>query len=106
MGGKISEFVLFHASLGDAVIITVVAIPFVLLSKLGKYTWLVIPIHITISISIELYALEAGRWAYNSYMPIIPYLNIGLTPTIQLGILGYVSLKMEQVFAKKKMLLD
>ena len=42
---------------------------------------------------IEWYWLRAGRWAYNDLMPIIPILKLGLTPVIQLAILGMLSLK-------------
>src|SRR3989338_8723859 len=74
MGQKITEAILLRASFVDAWIITMVAIPF-----------------FYIAFFIELYAMNTGRWLYNGYMPIIPLLNIGITPTIQLGLLGYLS---------------
>ena len=51
---------------------------------------------VAISIIIEHFALSAGRWAYNDFMPIIPFLSVGLTPTIELGLLGYLSFKLEE----------
>jgi hypothetical protein len=87
---KITERVLIIATLGDAVIITGLSIFFYYLPFLRERVWLSIPIGIVIAIVIELYALSVHRWAYNKHMPIIPLLNVGLTPTIQLGILGYV----------------
>ncbi|MCK9351913.1 MAG: hypothetical protein WCT49_06695 [Candidatus Paceibacterota bacterium] len=90
-GGKITEFILFRASLGDAVMITVLALPFLFIAWFQKRSWLMIVIGIVLAILIEWYALGAGRWAYNEYMPIIPFLGTGLTPTIQLGLLGYLS---------------
>jgi hypothetical protein len=89
-GGKITEFILFRASLGDAVMITVLLLPF-LFSPLKKRSWLIVLFGIILAVFIEWYALRTGRWAYNDFMPIIPFLNVGLTPTIQLGLLGYVS---------------
>src|SRR3989344_2342210 len=91
MGGKITEFILLRASVGDAVIITILSLPFIFIPSLKGKSWLIIFVGVLISIFIELYALDTGRWAYNEYMPIIPILSIGLTPTIQLGLLGYLS---------------
>jgi len=33
---------------------------------------------------VEKYALSSGRWVYNPLMPIIPWLNVGLTPILQM----------------------
>lgn len=93
MNGNITEFILLRATLTDAVMITIISLPFIFLEIFRKHSWLIIPIGIIIAISIEWYALGTGRWAYNSYMPIIPFLATGLTPTIQLGLLGYISFK-------------
>src|SRR3990167_3437728 len=71
MGGTITEAILLRASVVDAMII--------------------IFIGIVVAILIELHALRTERWVYNEYMPIIPILFVGLTPTIQLGLLGYLS---------------
>ncbi|MFA6566408.1 MAG: hypothetical protein WCT48_06705, partial [Candidatus Paceibacterota bacterium] len=90
-GGEITQFILFRASLGDAVMITLLALPFFFIPSLKKWSWLIIILGVLLAVYIEWYALGAGRWAYNAYMPIIPFLNVGLTPTIQLGLLGYVS---------------
>ena len=91
MGGKITEFILVRASVGDAVIITLLSLPFMYIPLLRRKSWFFIFVGIFISIVIEWYALNTGRWAYNEYMPIIPILGVGLTPTIQLGLLGYLS---------------
>ena len=91
MGGKITEFILLRASLADALAITILLIPFLYISFFRKRNWLVILGGIIISILIEWHGLGTGRWSYNDYMPIIPILSVGLTPTIQLGILGYLS---------------
>ena len=48
---------------------------------------------VAVSVGIELYALETARWTYNSFMPIIPVVGVGLTPAVQLGLLGYASFK-------------
>lgn len=86
----ITEFILLRAALVDAVIITLLALPFMQLEALGRRLWLVVPFGVLISIVIELWALQMGRWVYDVSMPIVPFLNVGLLPTIQLGILGYI----------------
>lgn len=91
LDGKITEFILFRASLVDASIITILSLPFIYLASLRKKSPLIIPVGVFIAIVIELYALDTGRWAYNEYMPIVPLLSVGLTPMIQLGLLGYFS---------------
>lgn len=90
-GGGITEFILIRASLADAIMITVLALPFVFFEKLKKYAWIIVVAGILLAIGIEWYALSTLRWAYNEFMPIIPILGIGLTPMIQLGLLGYLS---------------
>ncbi len=96
MGDKITELILFRAALADAVIIAVITLPFIFSSILKKQSWLIIFFGIIVSIGIEYYALSTGRWVYNSLMPIIPILGTGLTPTIQLGLLGYISFKLHE----------
>jgi len=96
MGGKITESILLRATLADAIMIILITLPFVLISSFKKYEWLIIVIGIVVAVSIEWYALTTLRWAYNDYMPIIPLLSVGLTPTIQLGLLGYLSFKINE----------
>ena len=91
MGGKITEFILLRASVADAGIITLLSLLFMSVPSLKRKSWLIIFVGVLIAIFIELYALNTGRWAYNEYMPMIPILGVGLTPTIQLGLLGYLS---------------
>ncbi|MSU55418.1 MAG: hypothetical protein EXS46_02655 [Candidatus Taylorbacteria bacterium] len=93
-GGEITQLILARATLVDSIIITVLAIPFIYLKFFKKRNWLIIPICIVISVLIEAYAIDTGRWVYASSMPIIPILDIGLTPTLQLGILGYLTFAM------------
>ena len=101
-GGEISQFILLRATLSDAIYIVLMTLPFVLCSKFKKYDWLVVVFGVVISIIIEYYALSTGRWAYKDLMPIIPFLGIGLTPTIQLGLLGYITFKLEESIFQSK----
>ena len=83
-GGLITSFILFRAALVDAFI--VLALVFIS-QKFGKYkTLFILAGGFIIAIGIEIWGLKTGRWEYNSLMPIIPIIKIGLTPAIQLAI--------------------
>lgn len=45
---------------------------------------LVLAIGFVVSTVIESQAILAGRWAYLSTMPIIPFINVGLSPILQM----------------------
>lgn len=102
MGGPITEMILLRASIVDAIIISVIALPFIALQSLKKYSWTIIFLGVAIAVGIEWWALGSGRWEYNMYMPVIPLINVGVTPAIQLGLLGYVSLFFSRKFASNK----
>ncbi len=91
MGQHITEYILLRASVFDALIISVILLLFIYVDYFKRRKWMIIFIGILISVVIELFAMKTSRWGYNDLMPIIPYLQIGLTPTIQLGLLGYIS---------------
>lgn len=95
IGGEITRFILFRASLADAVMITLIALPFLFIPLLKKFSWIIILIGFVLSVGIEIWALNTARWSYNEYMPIVPVLSVGLTPIIQLGLLGFISYKIQ-----------
>ena len=82
----------FIASLGDVVILSIIFLlsyfifGFNLLKDKysAKNLFVVIIIGLIIAVLIEKYALVTGRWEYNSAMPIIPLLKVGLTPVLQM----------------------
>ncbi|MBI2109239.1 MAG: hypothetical protein HYT93_03635 [Parcubacteria group bacterium] len=91
-GGAITELILFRAALFDAAVITLVAFIFLSVLKV-KYGLLAMVVTLVVfAAGLELWALETSRWAYTSAMPLVPLVSTGLTPTIQLGILGYISI--------------
>jgi hypothetical protein len=100
-GGGITQWVLLRATLFDAVFITILGAIFAGAVYLRNRMWLAAVFGAVAAIGIELYALSSGRWAYNSYMPVIPLLRVGLTPTIQLGILSYAIFRMLHLENKK-----
>ena len=73
-GEAITQLVLLRASFFDAFFITLMAV------------------------LLEQWALATNRWAYSDQMPIIPWLEVGLTPAIQLGITAYLAYKMADRF--------
>ena len=90
----IAELIKVHfiASLGDVLIISIIFLLSysifgfnVLNDKYSiKNLFVVIIIGLVLAILIEKYALATGRWEYNSAMPIIPLLKVGLTPVLQM----------------------
>jgi hypothetical protein len=95
MGREITRFILFRASLADAVMITLILLPFLFISVFKKHIWLIVLIGFVLSVGIEIWALNTARWSYNEYMPIVPILSVGLTPIIQLGLLGFITYKIQ-----------
>ena len=90
-GGEITNLVLFRAAVWDAVIILVLTILAYAL-KANRPVFVVVG-GAVVSIMIELWALETGRWVYDAAMPIIPILNTGFTSTIQLALTGYIAVR-------------
>ena len=89
-GEPITQYMLLRATLFDAIFITVLSVFFLKIAYFRERKWHALIFGFIAAFFIEKYALETGRWVYNSLMPIIPLLQTGLTPTIQLGILSYV----------------
>jgi len=91
---SITQLVLLRASLFDAffvIIAGLLVIKFKFPKNWGIY---VFGAGIVFAIFLEGYALSTGRWLYKDSMPIIPLLGTGLTPTVQLGLLSYLVLKL------------
>lgn len=93
-GGLITETVLTRAALFDASFITLVSWGFLIFSPLQKRLWLAFIVGLVFALGLELFALKTGRWAYNSLMPIIPIMKVGLSSTLQLGLINYFLLKL------------
>ena len=100
-GGEITELILFRAAFFDAIVITLLVYVFLECVKIRYGLLAMASILVLFSIGLEMWALETGRWAYSNAMPLVPFLNIGLTPTIQLGVLGYFSVLIAQQYARR-----
>ena len=92
-GGSITEFVLLRAALFDASFITLLGFLAVFFKYPRRWMFYSVIMAIVFAILLELYALNSGRWMYETAMPIIPLIGTGLTPTIQLGLLSYLVFK-------------
>lgn len=88
-GGEISPFILLRAAVWDGVFIAAIIL-LAILFKANKYIF-VVASGLVLSIAIELWALQTGRWVYDAAMPTIPLLQTGLTPTIQLALTGCIT---------------
>ncbi|MES2088176.1 MAG: hypothetical protein V4467_04280 [Patescibacteria group bacterium] len=89
-GQAITEFVLVRASARDAIILTILSLPFFYFVFLKKHKWLIIPICALVSIGLELHAIKTGRWGYSELMPLIPFVGVGISPVLQLGLIGFL----------------
>ena len=92
-GAEITHVVLLRAALFDASFITLTGAFFVFISAMRRRLWIMFVVGVLFAVCLELWALKTGRWAYEDAMPLIPLLGTGLTPTVQLGLLGYFSLR-------------
>ncbi|MEX2053011.1 MAG: hypothetical protein WD898_02160 [Candidatus Paceibacterota bacterium] len=92
-GGDISQGVLFQATFLDAIFITLMAIFFLKVRFLRRNIWYALVFGVIAGMITEIYALRIGWWGYSELMPIVPIVNTGLTPTIQLGLLAYITYK-------------
>ncbi len=97
-GQVMTQTMLFGAAVGDAVYITILGIAFLKIPYLRNRLWLSLFFGIVVAVGIEVYALQTGLWAYHDSMPILPLLNTGLTPTLQLGLLSYLVYKLVRIY--------
>ncbi len=100
-GGEVTQFILLRASVFDALLITLIALPFLYSNVLKRHSWLIVLFGLCVATINEWYGLSTGRWEYNVHMPIVPILGVGLTPFLQLGILGFCSYVVAGKFIRK-----
>ena len=96
------------ASLGDILIVLAMFIPVVIFRN--KFDWfknytkldliIFLCVGLLISIGFEKFALATNRWQYSSLMPIIPLVNVGLSPVLQMMLLPFVTLKIINTITK------
>jgi hypothetical protein len=89
-GGAITEMILLRAAVTDAVLILA---GMYLASQAPRrfQVWCVLAIGLMMGVVIEYWAIYTERWAYAPAMPLVPFLHIGLSPTVQLALTGAAS---------------
>ncbi|MBI4154665.1 hypothetical protein HY498_01100 [Candidatus Woesearchaeota archaeon] len=50
---------------------------------------------------IELQGIYFGKWSYNEFMPIIPVLNVGLSPILQMIFLSFITFLIIKFLVRK-----
>ena len=91
----------YSAAFGDALII--LGIYFLIALMRGKYYWfrirtkdeivLLLIFGFIVAVLFEKFALATGRWGYAASMPVVPFLNVGIIPILQMLILPFFSIK-------------
>lgn len=101
-GEAITSLILFRAALFDALIISILGVLFLSVRFFRERLWLIALGAIFFAVGLEWFALATDRWAYTDAMPLVPVIQTGLTPTIQLGFLAYMSIYFVEFLIKKK----
>ncbi|MCR4285708.1 MAG: hypothetical protein NUW00_02305 [Candidatus Kaiserbacteria bacterium] len=89
-GEVMTQAMLTIATLGDVLILSIFTALWWYVPLLKRHYTFVIPLGLITAFVIEKYALEVGRWAYAPAMPIVPFLNVGLSPMVQLATTGFI----------------
>lgn len=89
-GEIMTQTMLTIATLGDVLILSVFTALWWYVPLLRRHYTFVIPLGLITAFVIEKYALGVGRWAYAPAMPIVPFLNVGLSPIVQLATTGFI----------------
>lgn len=93
-GGTITELILVKAALFDAFVTTVAGALYLWVRPFRRRLDVTIVGLLVFAIGLELFALATSRWLYAPSMPTLPCLEVGLTPTIQLALLAYISFRL------------
>ncbi len=92
----LGSWILWRASIMDAIITVVIVLVFLYIRILQSRPWTIFAIGFIWSFLLEIHAITTNRWVYDT-MPIIPILSTGLTPTIQIGLIAYVLVKILKI---------
>ena len=103
-GGNFTGDKIALSTLGDAIYIGVIIVFVVPKLLKNRNKWLVVPLGIAFAVLWEMLALKLGVWGYNSLMPVIPVLKVGLSPALQLGITSYLAVLLQTYMLRKNRL--
>jgi len=89
-GRPITGLVLLRAALVDSFIILGMIGVARVLPDYRLALGVVFGLGVGIAIALEKWALASNRWAYTDTMYVLPFVKTGVTPTVQLGLIGVV----------------
>jgi hypothetical protein len=93
-GSEITDWILFRSAFFvDATIVTAIVAIFMKVRYLRERPWGILILGLIPAIIMERYAMATARWMYGPHMPVIPFLETGLTPTVQLALTAYIAYK-------------
>jgi len=100
------------ASMGDVIIF--LSIYILIAMKNRKFLWflnyskmnyiILFVLGILVAVIVEKFALASGRWEYAYNMPIIPIVNVGLTPVLQMFTLSVATIGIIKLLYKRKII--
>ena len=104
---SVKEYVprILRASGGDIIIIFIIFFALSIINQ--SFNWnilatqnliLSILFGLILSITIELLALSVQRWEYLPSMPLIPFINVGITPVLQMIITQIITFFLTEHF--------
>ncbi|MSR76284.1 MAG: hypothetical protein EXS68_01685 [Candidatus Ryanbacteria bacterium] len=101
-GGSITELILIKAAFFDAFATLIAAALYLWVKPFRGRLDVTLGSLFVFAIGLELFALATLRWHYSSWMPILPCLDVGITPIIQLALLAYISFRFAGLPKKEK----
>ncbi|MDO8564676.1 MAG: hypothetical protein Q7R88_01640 [bacterium] len=93
-GADITQLILLRSALFDAGVITLL---FLIFNRARHREVWVMLIAFIFAVALERWALGSARWAYNDMMPIVPLLEVGLSPILQLPLTAFVSVRVADI---------
>ena len=90
-GGEVTQLILFRSAVADAILITLFGLLFLYSLYFRQRIWWSIIFGVVVAVLIEVTALHYGLWGYKASMALVPWLGVGITPTIQLGLLSFIT---------------
>jgi hypothetical protein len=97
-----SWWLCFRASIGDGVIVVAIWALGAALFRRADWFRPLWPRNLVvlllsgaaIAVGVEIHAISTGRWAYSELMPVLPVVDVGLSPLVHLLLLPFISMKL------------
>lgn len=90
-GHEVTSALLVFMAIKDAVIITILIYAQRSVRMLQDVPLFVPAAALLVALIVELHAVNTGRWAYASAMPLIPVLGVGASPLAQMTLTSFLS---------------